>query len=370
MWEEMNKTGVYKCPYSMLPENYSERQTTYIRCAEHESHKMYSPEAGNVIKKFCDGDFKSCNYYKKYEEEKQMSKIQELLENADIKEISDNSNQLSLKQATGTALSDSYKKAYSVHIDIKQNGELAEKALLNMCKSLKQMRDEKLYLELGHETFEDYIENNGAYSIKARQAYTYISTYERLGPAILQSNANVGITKLSLLAEVPGYERAEFLEENDLAGISVRELQAELEKYKEKAEQMSFLENDVEKLCDEKMSLVEERDNLIKQNRNIEKIKAELEQIQKEKTKAVKELAELKAKPIDVAVIEPTEEQLNEIREEIFQKAENETAKKIITVQKDVEEKLKRKYEAEIASLQSTAQAEASSSPNYYNHAR
>ena len=75
MWESMNEAGVYKCPYSMRPEVYTTKQLIYIRCKGHEDHKMYLAEGNNVIKQFCSGDYTSCNHYKKYEEDKQMSKI-------------------------------------------------------------------------------------------------------------------------------------------------------------------------------------------------------------------------------------------------------------------------------------------------------
>lgn len=90
--------------------------------------------------------------------------------------------------------------------DCMANAEIAAGALLEMCQGLKQMRDTKLYLQLNMPTFDAYCEDK--VGIKARQAYTYISTYEKLGSTVLQSNANLGITKLELIAQLPAPDRA------------------------------------------------------------------------------------------------------------------------------------------------------------------
>ena len=116
MWESMNETGVYKCPYSMRPEVYT--RETYIRCAGKEDHKMYSGEADNVIEMFCDGNFKECNYYKKYEEEKTME--QNLLPQEEFQSM--------VETEVSTAMSEGFKKAFTVHLTIKQIGEIASKA--------------------------------------------------------------------------------------------------------------------------------------------------------------------------------------------------------------------------------------------------
>lgn len=117
-------------------------------------------------------------------------------------------------------------------------------ALCDLCEHLKIMRDQKLYREMGLDSFDRYVEEQ--VGIKARQAYNYISTYEKLGRRSLQSNAHLGITKLALLAEVPDIKRADFEEANDLEGMSVREIRELVSKSKGQAEQIDLLsrEND------------------------------------------------------------------------------------------------------------------------------
>ena len=98
----------------------------------------------------------------------------------------------------------------------------AASAMVSLCESLKRMRDTKGYESLGFKNFEDYTEK--ACGIKKRQAYNYIQTYERLGGSFLQSNAQLGITKLQLLTEVCAVDRYDFVEDNDLENMSVTEV--------------------------------------------------------------------------------------------------------------------------------------------------
>lgn len=113
-------------------------------------------------------------------------------------------------------------------------------ALCDLCEKLKVMRDEKLWKEMGAESFDAYVEEQ--VGIKSRQAYNYIATYERLGRTALQSNAHLGITKLQLLTEVSDVRRAEFVEEHDLEGMSVREIKELVAKSKQQADQISLLQ--------------------------------------------------------------------------------------------------------------------------------
>ena len=79
---------------------------------------------------------------------------------------------------TTNEVSETYKTAVQTHQRILANGEICAQSLLEICKDLKKMRDEKLYEEFGYAAFDEYTEK--AVGIKPRQAYTYISTYERL----------------------------------------------------------------------------------------------------------------------------------------------------------------------------------------------
>lgn len=162
-----------------------------------------------------------------------------------------------------------YEDALQTHQRIMANGEICARSLYEVCKDLKKMRDEKLYEQLGFDTFDNYCE--GMAGIKSRMAYNYISTYERLGPTVLQSNANLGITKLELIAGMNPVERAEGLHDGTFENMSVSEIKELIKKNKEMGEQIDLLQgqldemqstDNVSKDCDESAKEDTELDDL------------------------------------------------------------------------------------------------------------
>lgn len=158
---------------------------------------------------------------------------------------------------TSTEMTETYKAAMQTHQRILANGEICAQSLLEICKDLKTMRDDKLYEEFGYASFDEYTEN--AVGIKPRQAYTYISTYERLGSSVLQSNASLGITKLDLIAQINPVERTEMLSEGTFDGMSVSEIRELVKKAKDQGEQISLLQEQLEEAKNETAG-VEEHD--------------------------------------------------------------------------------------------------------------
>ena len=139
----------------------------------------------------------------------------------------------------GEKLDPQYRKACKITQQIRANASVAAESMVEVCRGLKQMRDEKLFEDLGYQSFDAYTEDE--LNIKGRQAYNYISVYERLGPTVLQSNADLGITKLVLLAEAPATERDGLLDNNDIAGMSTREVEELVKKVQDQGEQLSLL---------------------------------------------------------------------------------------------------------------------------------
>ena len=125
---------------------------------------------------------------------------------------------------------------------IKDNGRTAVNAVCNIGKDLRRMKNGGLYVHLGYATFEDYAEKE--FDLKRRQAYLYISVYEKLGEDFVQSNAQLGITKLAMLTTVNAEERAEIIENNDIKAMNTKEFDELLAKYKEQGEQLSMLEDE------------------------------------------------------------------------------------------------------------------------------
>lgn len=216
-----------------------------------------------------------------------------------------------------------YREATALHRKIMANAEIVAGALLEMCQGLKEMRDKKLYLQLNMSTFESYCEEK--VGIKARQAYTYISTYEKLGSTVLQSNANLGITKLELIAQLPALDRATELAEGTFDGMSVKEIRELVKKSKEQAEQLESLFNekqdiqehagDVEKkyfelLSESTQQSLENENKISELNRRIE---------------------ELENKPTEIAVAEPSPEDIEKIRQQVKAELEAESQSETLT---------------------------------------
>lgn len=223
--------------------------------------------------------------------------------------------------------------ALALDAEIKIHAQNAYNSLVEVAKGLKQMRDGRLYLKLGYETFGAYTEES--LKIKERQAYTYIQSYENLGERLLQSTANLGITKVSYLARLPVTVREEFIEKNDLAGMTAEEVKDLVAQNDRRGEQISMLSDELEHLKDERRSLSEE-------------------------------LERERSRPVEVAVAEPDEEQLKAIRDEAAQKVRAELEKKnkaeISAIKKQLEAEKKNAVEAAKAEAEKNASAQAAGS--------
>ena len=137
-------------------------------------------------------------------------------------------------------------RAIQITERIRANGRTAVNAVCAIGEDLRTMKIDGLYTELGYESFEDYAEKE--FDLKRRQAYQYISVYEKLGKEFVQSNAQLGITKLALLATTNPEDRAEIMETEDVAKITTRELEELLDKCKNQGEQLSLLQEENGKL--------------------------------------------------------------------------------------------------------------------------
>lgn len=119
-----------------------------------------------------------------------------------------------------------YTRAVTLTRSIIANAQAAQQSLYEVCKCLKEMRDGKLYKELGYQKFEDYCENE--VEIKWRQAYNFISIAEGFTPDSLQSIAKIGTTKLALLAKLDEPTREAVTESVDVENTTVKELKAQI----------------------------------------------------------------------------------------------------------------------------------------------
>ena len=236
---------------------------------------------------------------------------------------------------------DRSKQAYVLHNQIMVNGTLATQYLLTMCKDLKTMRDEKLYIELGYNDFGEYCDK--AVGIGSRQGYTYIQSFEKLGAKLIEENAHLGITKLSLLAQLNPVDRIQALESGELENMSTREVKELVEKSNAQSEQLSLITEERDDLKEEKDKLISsniEQDNLIR------KLKAEIK--------------DLKNKPTEISS-EPSDEKLAEIRAELQAEFDEkyDTNMKAAVKQAKAEEKEKTAKQISKAKEEAKKEAEA-----------
>lgn len=261
-------------------------------------------------------------------------------------------------------MSESQAEAVKLHQNIMLNAELAANSMVAMCRDLKIMRDRRLYEELGCAEFSEYTEN--LVGIKARQAYTYISTYEKLGDTVLQSNATLGITKLSLIAQMNAEDRAEMLESGQADDMTVVELKKLVEENKNQGEQISILNAEIEELKKKESEgadgseLESEIENLKKQLNEkhalVEKLENDLEESKKAELPDTKALEE----KIESKILKKAEAEKKKAFSDGEKSAENAVKEKINALNSQIEAAQNRAQELEKQlALSDSASAEA-----------
>ena len=194
---------------------------------------------------------------------------------------------------TETELTDKQKEFLKLHSNIISAGVFISNGLIELAQNLKKMKDEKLYLEAGYLSFEDYAEQ--ACGLKRRQAYNYIKVIESFDKDFVHSNAQIGISKLSLLASLPEDDKEKIIENVDIESASVNELKKEIEKLKSDSKNS-------DKLLNEKNKLEAEIEILKDKISELETREPETVTVEVEKDNSVKyenELKELKQKLLD-----------------------------------------------------------------------
>lgn len=179
-------------------------------------------------------------------------------------------------------LSAEYIKAAELDRRIKTSAQFAQQSLYDMCMGFKEMRDSRLYKELGYSEFNDYCKSETGFS--DRQVYNYISIVEKLPKELVNSSSLIGVKKLTLLTKLSEDERSELTENTDLENTSVRELEEKVKQLKIKADKADMLSHrleDMNNICD---TISKQRD---KADRRIRQLEAEIK--------------DLESRPIEVA---------------------------------------------------------------------
>lgn len=203
-----------------------------------------------------------------------------------------------------TAVTAKYTEAFNLNARIRISAQMAQQNLYEVCKGLKEMRDGKLYKELGYQNFEDYTENE--VGIKRVQAHKYITIIENLGEDFVSPGKHLGMSKLYLLSTLSEEERSEITEKNDVESISKRELEEEIKKLREENKQ------EIAKLKSENITLADKLDTTNKECIRVGQQRGELinqrDRLKEQVTKLEAQIQELESRPVEVAVQVDTEE--------------------------------------------------------------
>ena len=145
-------------------------------------------------------------------------------------------------------LNRSYSKALELHNKILVSAQLAQQNLWDMCSGLKEMRDGKLYKELGYQNFEEYCEKEHGFS--RSNAHKYISIVEKINLENVSPVKHFGLRKLYLLSTLSESEQEKITEENDVESMTVKQLEAEIKNLRrandEKKSQLQSLSSRLE----------------------------------------------------------------------------------------------------------------------------
>ena len=351
-FRKMSKT----CPY--YSSEYGKVEVNSFGAMEFECEhtKMIFTEeskAGEWLEKCCSAP-ENCYHYRKAKEEEgqpveQQTFTTEVAEKADT--------------AVSTERLD---RAAKLTQRILANGSIAANSMIEMGRDLKMVRDERLFTELGFGSFEEYCEKK--VGIGKRHGYNFIQVYEKFGEEKLQQLQGLGITKLLEIAKLDDEDAEDLMRNNDVAGLSTRELSAEVEKYKNKYEQLTLLldeeksknaesaslESQVEELKKQLEAAHQANENMKSGAHNAEKCFEEQKAaLLKEKEALSEQIRELESRPAEKAEI--SEEERNALiqqgRDEMCKEKDEDWSNVVELARKTATRNTEKKFTEEISSL-------------------
>lgn len=194
-----------------------------------------------------------------------------------------------------------YNRAVAVNSRISAHALAMQDNLFEVCKGLKEMRDDKLYKELGYKNFEEYCE--AEHGITRQQGHKFLSIANSEIMENVKSTLHFGTEKLYLLSRLTDEEREEIAENNDVESMTVKELESEIKKLKSE------------------LSIT--KDNLLNAEINFKEREELRRKLGDENMSLQLRIKELESRPIDVAVqtdesaIAQKDEKIAELKEEI-----------------------------------------------------
>lgn len=306
-------------------------------------------KAGEWLEKCCSAPENCYHYRKAKEEEEQQTFTTEIAEKTDTSistERQDRAAQLTQR--------------------IMANGKIAASSMIEMGRDLKTVRDERLFTEMGYENFEEYCEKK--IGIGKRHGYNFIQIYEKFGEEKLGQLQQLGITKLLEIAKLDDEDADDLMQNNDVNALSVRELSAKVDEYRNKFEQLtlqleeeksknaesSSLESQVEELRKQLEAAHQANEDMESGALNAEKrFEEQKAALLKEKEVLSEQIRELESRPTEKAEI--SEEERNALiqqgRDEMCKKKDEDWSNAVELAKKTVTRETTKKFTEEINSL-------------------
>lgn len=205
-----------------------------------------------------------------------------------------NEMELSFREETAVQkqyMSDSAQYAYTVHAQIILGAQMVENGLYQMAKGFKIMRDEKLYKDMGYNSFEAYCETET--HMTRRNVYRLIKVAENIpdGKICDIDVSNLGLAKLNLLTTLTDEQQTEVAQTTDLENTTVKELQEKIRELTGAVQREKELKEDWQEKAREEV------DRSIKRIEDLNDTIAKLE----------REIKELESRPIDVTAVDVKE---------------------------------------------------------------
>lgn len=226
-------------------------------------------------------------------------------------------------------LSADYTKAVSLTRRIKANAMAAQESLWEVCKDLMEVRNGKLYKELGYQNFDTYCKTEVGLTPQQGRKYAAIAELDQKGENGKSTFAfeTIGTEKLYLLARLDEPQREQIQQNVDVESVSVKELKykiAELEKNKAK------LIDDLERAYADRDQEKKWREELVTENGEqsdrISELIAQVDELESRPvevvTKPDEEIIKAHLREID-SLQRQHKEELNELRD-TYQKQMNE----------------------------------------------
>lgn len=306
-------------------------------------------KAGEWLEKCCSAPENCYHYRKAKEEEEQQTFTTEIAEKTDTSistERQDRAAQLTQR--------------------IMANGKIAASSMIEMGRDLKTVRDERLFTEMGYENFEEYCEKK--IGIGKRHGYNFIQIYEKFGEEKLGQLQQLGITKLLEIAKLDDEDADDLMQNNDVNALSVRELSAKVDEYRNKFEQLTLqleeeksknaesdsLESQVEELRKQLEAARQANENMKSGAHNAEKhFEEQKAALLKEKEALSEQIRELESRPTEKTEI--SEEERNVLiqqgRDEMCKEKDEDWSNVVELARKTATRNTEKKFTEEINSL-------------------